>query len=199
MVTYCSNVNNFNINYSCKNNYMNGKIYKNMLSSLLVCTTICTSPIVSVVKKDDFTKEFATVAYVENIGVNACFPNSSYYSSFLDLQKIYNLNKIEHMTRFVENWNGTGGLAFDKSSIDFFKDIIQNVFMQPNIAPTGRKSLLLQYELDDKSILAFEVKEDSVEMVSVSKGDFSLVKREYITDNIVDEINNRVENFYGTE
>lgn len=118
-------------------------------------------------------------------------------SLFFDLSKIDNLEKLEHMSHFQADWNGTGGLAFSRAAIGFFREIINNLRNQPQIAPTGRNSLLLQYELGDRSLLAFEVREDRVEMVCVPKGNYSLATSKVFTDNYVQQIDTQVACFYG--
>ncbi|MGN0384448.1 MAG: hypothetical protein ACI4EX_01025 [Lachnospiraceae bacterium] len=120
-------------------------------------------------------------------------------SLFLDLLKIENLKKLECMSTFQEDWNGVGGQAFSDASISIFKDIIENVCKQPNIAPTGRGSLLLQYELDDRSVLAFEVRQNRIEMVCVPMGDYSSATSKVFTDDFIRQINSQVAQFYGLE
>lgn len=60
--------------------------------------------------------------------------------------KVENLNKIMKMSRFEDDWNGTGGKAFSPNAIFLFSMVIEMLEKQPEIAPTGRNSLLLQYE-----------------------------------------------------
>ena len=118
-------------------------------------------------------------------------------SRFFDLLKFENLKKLDYMSAFHENWNGVGGQAFSSTSIRIFRDIIENVCKQPNIAPTGRNSLLLQYELDEHSMLAFEVREKRVEMVYAKRGDYSSATSKVFTDDFIQNINSQVARFYG--
>ncbi|UWO26517.1 hypothetical protein NQ534_08700 [Marvinbryantia formatexigens DSM 14469] len=107
-----------------------------------------------------------------------------------------NLNKIKKMTRLENNWNGTGGSAFSDTAIHFFESIIGALVKQPQIAPTGRNSLLMQYEKEDKSLLAFEVGERKTEKVYIPGGDFSLAQVQIFTENVSQRINESVECFY---
>ncbi|HBA46224.1 MAG TPA: hypothetical protein DCZ91_00160 [Lachnospiraceae bacterium] len=120
-----------------------------------------------------------------------------YTNKAIDLMKVENLNKIKKMALFEENWNGTGGKAFSEGAINLFKAIINALEKQPQIAPTGRNSLLMQYELDDKSMLAFEVSERRTEEVYIPKGDYSLAQMEIFTENVSQQINESVVRFYG--
>ena len=115
----------------------------------------------------------------------------------IDLMRIENLNKLKKMALFTENWNGTGGSAFSPNAISFFEAIIEMLDKQPEIAPTGRNSLLMQYELDDQSLLAFEVNERSAEKVYIPKGNYSKAEVETFTKNIAQKIKESVEDFYG--
>lgn len=118
-------------------------------------------------------------------------------NNVVDLMKVKNLDKINKMLLFEDDWNGTGGSAFSSDSISFFKTIIESLNKQPEIAPTGRGSLLMQYELDDKSLLAFEVSLDKAEKVYLPEGDFSMAQTEVFTDQIEQRIKESVELFYG--
>lgn len=115
----------------------------------------------------------------------------------IDLMRVENLNKINKMSLFDDNWNGTGGKTFSFHAISFFKTIIETLIKQPEIAPTGRNSLLMQYVLDDKSLLAFEVSENKAEKVYIPRGDYSMAQMEEFTENIVQRIKESVEIFYG--
>ena len=60
--------------------------------------------------------------------------------------KVENLNKITKMSRFEDDWNGTGGQAFSPNASSLFSMVSDMLEKQPEMAPTGRNSLLLQYE-----------------------------------------------------
>ena len=120
-----------------------------------------------------------------------------YTNNAIDLMKIENLNKIRKMSSFEHDWNGTGGSAFSPNAIALFESIIKMLDKQPQIAPTGRNSLLLQYELDDKSLLAFEVSENRTEKVYIPKGNYSMVQMNTFTENVEQQIKESVKLFYG--
>lgn len=115
----------------------------------------------------------------------------------IDLLKAENLNKLEKMRLFKDDWNGTGGKAFTRETITFCESLINALRKQPQIAPTGRNSLFMQYELDDKSLLAFEVSERRAEQVYVPRGDYALASSVVYTENICQKIKESVDHFYG--
>lgn len=115
----------------------------------------------------------------------------------LDLLTIENKNKLMNMKKFDFDWNGNGGKAFSKKSIDLFNKIIDFVCKQPQIAPTGNESLLMQYEKNDGSLLAFDVSIRKTSMVLIPKGNFDLAKEETFSAGDIGCINAAVSNFYG--
>ena len=133
------------------------------------------------------------VSYVENQSYNG----TVCMSQVVDALKCANLDKIKSMASFAEDWNGNGARAFSKKAIDVFEKIISVLSIQPQIAPTGRNSLLMQYELEDNSMLAFEVSEDKTEKVCVPQGKYELATIELITENIEMNIEKSVVEFYG--
>lgn len=142
--------------------------------------------------------DFATSPYIQYINLNKETRCEDLCTNrALDLMKIENINKIRKMALFEENWNGTNGRAFSQNAIRLFEIVINSLDKQPQIAPTGRNSLLLQYELEDKSMLAFEVCETRTEKVLIPKGDYKLAEMEVYTENICQKIKESVEFFYG--
>lgn len=142
--------------------------------------------------------DFTSPSYIQCINLNQekgfadlCTNNS------IDLMKIENISKIKKMALFNANWNGTGGSAFSQNAIALFETIIGMLDKQPQIAPTGRNSLLMQYELDDKSMLAFEVSEDRTEKVFIPKGNYAMAQMETFTENVSQQIKESVKLFYG--
>ena len=120
-----------------------------------------------------------------------------YTKNAMDLMKVENISKLKRMALFNENWNGAGGRAFSENAIALFESIIKILDKQPQIVPTGRNSLLMQYELDDKSLLAFEVRENQTEKVYIPKGNNAKVQIEIFTENVGHQINESVKLFYG--
>ena len=45
-------------------------------------------------------------------------------NSYVDLLKVENLNKLDCMSAFQDNWNGVGGVAFSDTAIRTFKNIL---------------------------------------------------------------------------
>lgn len=163
--------------------------------AIFIGTTVLRCPVWGeIAPRYDLTRP----SYIQHInleeekGIKGLYTNKA-----IDLMKVENLNKIKKMALFDYDWNGTGGSAFSQNAIALFESIIKMLDKQPQIAPTGRNSLLLQYELNDKSLLAFEVSENRTEKVYIPKGNYNMVQMDTFTENMGQRIKESVKLFYG--
>lgn len=173
-------------------------VAKTIAVSFFVGATLLATPFSTLSCDVKPASNYSSVACIDYVDIDGSkevdYLNNSL---FMDLLKIENLKKLDCMAEFQENWNGSGGRAFSGASLSVFRNIIEHVCKQPSIAPTGRDSLLLQYELDDHSMLAFEVCENRVEMVRVPKGDYTSAYCGIFTNDFIKQINSQVAQFYG--
>lgn len=58
------------------------------------------------------------------------------------LKNYQTLNEIEQLE---DNWNGNGASKFSKELLDTVRSIIENLFRQPEIYPSSRNSIQLEY------------------------------------------------------
>ena len=77
--------------------------------------------------------------------------------------------------------------------------IIEKLSYQPEIYPTGRKSIQFQYELNDKSYLEFEIYEDKIMCLMVPKRVYSKAVEMQLTDSQEKRIGEIVDEFYRGE
>jgi len=117
--------------------------------------------------------------------------------NYIDILREINLRKIMDMKSFEMGWNGSGGMAFSDKAIQFFQKVIANLFKQPELAPTGRNSLYMEYRDEKIGLLAYEVLEDYVTKVIVPSWDYSKMLEKRIYNNVIDVINQDVKEFYG--
>ena len=118
------------------------------------------------------------------------------YPTF-DLTELDNIEIVNKMSTFDDDWNGTGGVAFSKESIALFKKTLHELNKQPEIAPTGRDSLYMQYKLNDNSLLAFELSKRRMEIVYIPKGVFSMAETSVVNNSFSTYINEKVNRLYG--
>lgn len=114
----------------------------------------------------------------------------------IDLLKIENINKINKIKEFDNDWNGNGAEKFSTDSINMFIEVINELVKQPKIAPTGKDSLLMQYEKENNSLLAFNVTYGRVEKAYIPNGIFEQAETDVYTEDICDKMNQCVEKFY---
>ena len=67
----------------------------------------------------------------------------------------------------------------------------------PRLRQLGVIVYCCSMNLEDKSLLAFELSEDKAEKVYIPMGDYSLVQTEEIREDIGKRIKENVEKFYG--
>ena len=142
----------------------------------------------------------------QNIIIEKSFPSAYEYSvpcptlnpttEVHDVLKFSNLNKIKLMSLFQDDWNGNGAKAFSTEAISLFSSIIERLKHQPQIAPTGRNSLYIQYKLDDNCFLSFEIQETKIEKLLIPRGDLNRARTEIFEKDLVDSICKKVEMFY---
>lgn len=83
-----------------------------------------------------------------------------------------NLERLEDIARLDSDWNGYGAKPFSRTLIADVRNIIPYLSKQPEIFPTGRNSIQLEYHLSDESYLEFEVFEDKIVGMQVSGTDY---------------------------
>ena len=85
---------------------------------------------------------------------------------------VCNLERLENIAELETDWNGYGAEPFSAALVEEIKDIILSLHDQPEIFPTGRNSIQLEYHLPDESYLEFEVFEDKVIAMQFSGTDY---------------------------
>jgi hypothetical protein len=70
---------------------------------------------------------------------------------------LYNLNELNQIALFKEDWNGNGAKVFDAQLICKVKRIRTSLEWQPEVFLTANDSIQLEYEIEDSSCLEIEV------------------------------------------
>ena len=115
-----------------------------------------------------------------------------------DVKMFINLDKLNRMGEFENNWDGHGASSFSSEEIRLFKRIIRQLIWQPTIAPTAANGLVLQYVQGEKR-LAYNIEKEKTERVYSPDGDINSAECEIIdtNTNIADDINAYAERVYG--
>lgn len=136
--------------------------------------------------------EYTRYRVVSVEGNQTCMKSSENYN----LNMIINMDKIRHMKNFEKNWDGDDASAFSSEDISLFEKVIEGLTIQPDISPTGRKSLLLEYE-NGNDYLAYELSNCKVSQVKIINGDYNSAEcLEFSCEDCTKIINEKVEEFY---
>ncbi|WP_375343233.1 hypothetical protein [Enterococcus faecalis] len=73
-----------------------------------------------------------------------------------------NLNVINELAKLKDGWDGKGSYAFEERIITSSFELINNLEVQPEIFPTLRQSIQMEYEKGDY-YLEFEIFKDRIE------------------------------------
>ncbi len=75
---------------------------------------------------------------------------------FVYTAKAKNLAKLERISLLGDNWNGYGAAPLPDSTIFSAKNLIRNLFFQPEIFPTPDGTIQIEYEKDNGDYLEFQ-------------------------------------------
>ena len=73
----------------------------------------------------------------------------------------------EDIEKLKQNWNGYHAAPIPHKIINLCRDIVKELPIQPEIFPTCRKTIQMQYELDTKDYLEFEIYENKISVLKV--------------------------------
>ncbi len=108
----------------------------------------------------------------------------------LENSLLSNLRTLKTINGLPEGWNGENSHAFSKTLIEKVFNIISSLEAQPQIFPTGRNSIQLEFEIGDE-YLELEIVEDKiVALIQFGGTDEEKVVKE-------SEIIKLVDNFYA--
>ena len=75
----------------------------------------------------------------------------------IDLCKVQSHETLNKIFSLKDNWNLYGAKHFSIDLIDFVKKLVDKLDSQPDIYPTARDSIQLEYEKSGKYYLEFEI------------------------------------------
>ncbi|MCC8104949.1 MAG: hypothetical protein LIO99_02875 [Clostridiales bacterium] len=116
---------------------------------------------------------------------------------FMPTKKEDNIRRLKEIGHLSDDWNGYGAGAFSSALIDKCNTIINGLDIQPDVYPTGRQSIQMQYELEDRSYLEFEIFEDKTLCLKVHRRIYSNATTMQITENESERVRGIVEDFFG--
>ena len=103
-----------------------------------------------------------------------------------------NINKINSFASLPDNWDGYGAKSFNGKFLNTVIDILKGLSVQPEVFPTGRDSIQIEYEPSDNKYLEFEIYENG--RISM----YQEINDDDIEEELqVEEIESKVREFYA--
>lgn len=107
----------------------------------------------------------------------------------------YNLGILDSFLNLKLNWNGNWAKRFTKAHIEIVKRIVMILPYQPEIFPTARESVLLEYDNNKGWFLSFEIRKNGrIDMFGTYNNGTTIEVKIYKEDMI-----ERVNQFYSGE
>lgn len=106
-----------------------------------------------------------------------------------------NQERLNDIARLGSDWNGYGAGSFSAELIAEVRYIISNLKEQPEIFPTGRGSIQLEYHLPDESYLEFEIFEGHIIVMQVDQTDYDNAKFWEMSSTDIGQIRHIAEKF----
>lgn len=109
---------------------------------------------------------------------------------------VYNVKILEEIEKLEDNWNGYNAKPINKKVIENTKELLYKLDKQPEIFPTGRETIQIEYKLDSDSHLEFEIFPNEIKMMHLPKGDYKNAKFTKFKIEDVERINKLIKRFY---
>lgn len=109
-----------------------------------------------------------------------------------ELKQSQNIRILYSFQDLESNWNGNGAEPFNPNLIERCRQLVMTLERQPQIFPTARQSIQLEYERIDAGYLELEIFESTIHVYQHIPGDDEIEK-----DINESSVNHVVKAFYG--
>jgi|GEM_PF-3643397 len=113
------------------------------------------------------------------------------------VNKNKSLRILSDIQGLKKNWDGYGAESIPADVILLARSIVVALNHQPEIYPTKRRTVQMQYELRDRSYLELEIYADKIEALSVPQRKYEKAHEYTISANKYYEISDMVDSFYS--
>ena len=91
--------------------------------------------------------------------------------------QIKNIHKVSSFSNLKKGWNGYDAKPISTTLVEMVKEALVSLSTyQPEVFPTGRNSIQLEYEKENGDYLEFEIFEDGKVSMYLSKGNEEVEK-----------------------
>ncbi|TRX45785.1 hypothetical protein FNH22_31415 [Fulvivirga sp. M361] len=109
--------------------------------------------------------------------VNLVFQSTPTSTRFNDANR-YSLDKLKHNKRVLRNlanlksnWNGYGGESIDQDVIEKTEKMLSDLDYQPQIFPTGRGTIQIEYFKNDDNLIEIEISNEEIFVYKAQNGE----------------------------
>ncbi len=113
-------------------------------------------------------------------------------------KRLENMKRLDDILALPEDWNGYHAKPFSKDLVDKCKNVVETLTYQPDVYPTGRQSIQLQYQLEDESYLEFEIFKDKTVCLYVPQGIYEKAIEQHFIHAEEQQIKEKTDWFYGS-
>ena len=111
--------------------------------------------------------------------------------------KSISLNILNDISNLKDNWNGYSAKPIPFETINLCRKIVILLNYQPEIYPTGRRTIQFEYEKADRSYLEFEISQDKIKVMEVPKRKYKNAKHYEIPSSNYECLAEIVDEFCG--
>lgn len=79
----------------------------------------------------------------------------------------HSLETLADILALEKDWDGYGSDPFEKPLVDLVKSIVKELTIQPEIFPTGRRSIQIEYDAEDESYFEAEIFIDHASILEI--------------------------------
>lgn len=113
------------------------------------------------------------------------------------IAKSISMRIIDEIQNLHDDWNGYNAPPIPQSVLTLCRDIVMILDPQPNIFPTARRTIQMEYELSDRSYLEFEIYPDHITVLEVPQRNYSSAIQKSIASTNYQSLSQIVSAFHG--
>ena len=109
-------------------------------------------------------------------------------------EMLMNLAKLKEISELDDNWDGNGAKSFSRDFINYIKEVVMHLDIQPNIFPLYNGNIQFEAHNGDCSI-EIEINENNMVVADIIDENDNEFRKEF--ENSYKDLNNIIRDFYG--
>lgn len=157
-------------------------------------TAILGKKLIPLLRHNNSTKHNSIIRSTEKATTNS-FHSSFYKDLKMKEKRNFNLARLNEVIEFEHNWNGNQAPAFEKDLVNKVINLINALEYQPDVFPTARESIQIEYEKNSGEYLEFEIFMDKINMLYMDQQDKEI--EETLPHDAFQLINEKISDFHA--